>query len=637
MMRAAILTFCLFTVLSVGAQTFSENFNEGIPASFKVYDEDGFTLNQSMTGLGFKKGNSWISYTLKDDQGAFAASTSKYENPGTSDDWLVTPKIKITEGLWLEWKAISCSKTSKAGYKVLVSTSGSEVRDFKDLPVFEIEEEESSWTLQYVSLDSYKGKDIYIAFVNNSNDKYILGIDDIEVKKPAYISALSSTTPASIGEVPDFGISGKIRANYSQVINSFTASYTCGDLIETQEFSGLNIQPGEEYEFRFDKKLVSLVGDTAKYSISVNVEGEKYTTKGTTVCYAFTPKRSFVLEEATGTWCGWCTAGHVALDYMRETYPDDLITIAVHNDDPMTVKIYDSGIYSLGVDGYPIGFINRKYKSPPMGADLTPGKGGWETTYLNASEELAPAELDLSVEYTNSDRNEVNFHATAKFALNLPDAKYNIAYLVKECNVRGTTAKYIQNNSYSGSDKEIGGFEKLPVKVPASVMVYHDVARAIKPSFKGDIFVNKAVNEGDEVTADYTMLLPETILNKDNIGFVVLLLNSITGEIVNAKSFQFNSHEHEGLATNMDVLSVESIPEIAFCKTGDGLQVTVKLPNASDLSAGLFDLNGICLSEKEISAFEREHTFTLPVGTQNGVYMLKVVIDGKVFVRKIVF
>ena len=40
--------------------------------------------------------------------------------------------------------------------------------------------------------------------------------------------------------------------------------------------------------------------------------------------------RVTVVEEGTGTWCGWCVRGIVALEYMRENYPDKFIGIGVH-------------------------------------------------------------------------------------------------------------------------------------------------------------------------------------------------------------------------------------------------------------------------------------------------------------------
>ena len=56
--------------------------------------------------------------------------------------------------------------------------------------LFNIAAENSSWTERSVSLNSYRNKTFRIAFRNNSTDKFILVIDDVEV------SALNNTDAA---------------------------------------------------------------------------------------------------------------------------------------------------------------------------------------------------------------------------------------------------------------------------------------------------------------------------------------------------------------------------------------------------------------------------------------------------------
>ena len=50
-------------------------------------------------------------------------------------------------------------------------------------------------------------------------------------------------------------------------------------------------------------------------------------------------------EEATGTWCGWCPRGAVALNWMDHDYEGYWQGIAVHNGDPMSDADYDNGLY----------------------------------------------------------------------------------------------------------------------------------------------------------------------------------------------------------------------------------------------------------------------------------------------------
>ncbi len=56
------------------------------------------------------------------------------------------------------------------------------------------------------------------------------------------------------------------------------------------------------------------------------------------------PNKLVIGEEATGTWCGWCPRGAVALNWMDKDYEGFWQGIAVHNGDPMTDATYDNAI-----------------------------------------------------------------------------------------------------------------------------------------------------------------------------------------------------------------------------------------------------------------------------------------------------
>ena len=43
--------------------------------------------------------------------------------------------------------------------------------------------------------------------------------------------------------------------------------------------------------------------------------------------------RKVVMEEGTGTWCGYCPEGMATILRMKEKYPDNFIAVAIHDDD----------------------------------------------------------------------------------------------------------------------------------------------------------------------------------------------------------------------------------------------------------------------------------------------------------------
>lgn len=131
-----------------------------------------------------------------------AFSTSYYEPAGQADDWMWTPKITVPDtgaDVVLKWNAKAYDPAYADGYEVRIMldptepTGGPGVMGNQltsSVQLFNIAAENSSWTERSVSLNSYRNKTFRIAFRNNSTDKFILVIDDVEV------SALNNTDAA---------------------------------------------------------------------------------------------------------------------------------------------------------------------------------------------------------------------------------------------------------------------------------------------------------------------------------------------------------------------------------------------------------------------------------------------------------
>src|SRR4051812_35948630 len=79
--------------------------------------------------------------------------------------------------------------------------------------------------------------------------------------------------------------------------------------------------------------------------------------------------RHVLLEEFTGSWCGWCPRGIVAINQLEQTAPGKVIPVAIHissSPDPMENAQGDSlaaGIPTLSsqtaIPGFPGGWTSR--------------------------------------------------------------------------------------------------------------------------------------------------------------------------------------------------------------------------------------------------------------------------------------
>ncbi len=135
-----------------------------------------------------------------------AFSTSWYTPAGISNDWMWTPAItSLPANSELTWNAVTYDAAYPDGYEVRIMTAGPPTggagvignQITGSTVLFSVVAENTTWTSHSVSLSSYAGQTVYIGFRNNSNDKFILLIDDVKVE------ALTAFD-ASIASVPSF-------------------------------------------------------------------------------------------------------------------------------------------------------------------------------------------------------------------------------------------------------------------------------------------------------------------------------------------------------------------------------------------------------------------------------------------------
>ncbi len=175
---------------------FSEDF-DGIPGStaggpgtyafptgWVLTNVDGLTPDASVSYINA----AWIRREdfANNVADSAAFSTSWYSPAGQSDDWMISPPITIGANTVLTWNAIAYDPAYTDGYEVRISTTTQNVNGCLANPaLFSVPAENSSWTERSVNLSvaGYSNQTVYIAWRNNSNDKFLLLIDDIVVEE----------------------------------------------------------------------------------------------------------------------------------------------------------------------------------------------------------------------------------------------------------------------------------------------------------------------------------------------------------------------------------------------------------------------------------------------------------------------
>lgn len=534
------------------------DFTNGIPADFTLVDADGNTPSADIAPYGFSVGTPWVAYYLESEQNHVAASTSWYAQSGTSDDWMILPAVSVeTADAVVAWRARATDANFSDGYAVYISEGGDAIEDFdKAHPLFTTAAESAEWTYHSISLDGYVGKTVRIAFVNNSTDCSLLYIDDVFVGTPQPARVISGMRPI-VKPTDEIIVQGTVTTDMAEPVKGFTVGYEWDGKTGQVEFNDTELVPGESVPFSISTGSYIEEGGSATFTIWSEAGGRRSQTEATVTSRV----NKVVAEELTGSWCGWCVRGIVALEETKKAHPEQFIAIAVHGNDFLESPEYTDYIAGLiGSSGYPNSVVNRD-RNTAGDPEYIPVRFEQKTS--------APIEGYVTLETGGEDG---LYEATAKVALNSNglDGRYRMAYAIVENDVyEEGNSNYVQHNSYAGgANGEMGGYEDLPEYVPD--FHFQDVARGTigDPSgIEGSLPLR--MDAGREYVTTESFTLPETVLNVDNVYIVAMLIDTRSSGIVNADMAKLTADDPAGIAGP----GVNTEPERVEIYTLDGRRV----------------------------------------------------------------
>jgi thiol-disulfide isomerase/thioredoxin len=155
--------------------------------------------------------------------------------------------------------------------------------------------------------------------------------------------------------------------------------------------------------------------------------------------------KKVVLEDFTGTWCGWCPEGTVVLEQLKATHGDNFFPVASHNGDALEVPDGAAIDAGLNVTGYPNGAVDRvKFAA---NAKIPMSRGGWSNYTNQRLGEQALASVSLGNTYkvgADSFYADINVQFTTAPAAGVP-LKVNVYVLEDSIAAIGT----LQQDNYS--------------------------------------------------------------------------------------------------------------------------------------------------------------------------------------------
>jgi hypothetical protein len=345
----------------------------------------------------------------------------------------------------------------------------------------------------------------------------------LSVVAPSSYNNLSSASTVTVSLI-NYGTDPETNIPVSYTINGGTA---------VNEVIPGPIAPQQVTKYSFTQKAnLSVVG---AYSIvtSVKVTGDATTSndQATKTVNNLAFLKKVVIEEGTGTGCGWCPRGMVFMDSLRLQYPDNFIGIAVHttlinSNEPISMDTYAKT--NLGFTGIPNGKVDR---SSSIGI-VDPV--AFKSNLIKRMTSVCPVIVDIqNINYNSSTRLlSYTLVASCVTALN---GTFNFSSVLTEDSVHGTTTAYNQTNYYANNAQGLmGGWESKPSPIPAAQMYYPHVARALVDGFNGTTGSIPSSNPwGSVITKSYTITL-DPAWNPAHINIVGMVINQTTKEIVNA-------------------------------------------------------------------------------------------------------
>ncbi len=528
--------------------------------NFLLYDGDQQVPTSEMQSFGFTSGNTPWNFTIHDD-GAYnycAASHSLYMPSGSSDDWMVVPQQYIAnEYYYLTFKSQSYRTGCTDRLKIYVwehdeylsslsSSIADAIRKEGKLIYNEVEQPGKSeedlagdWTTHSISLAEFEGKHVYVAFVNENEAQSMVFVDDIGIMYKGNILATNRTAEIAVAQ-EDMEISGNVKITSDKAFEKITVSYlshdkTAGDTLDID----VDLSVSNSYDFTFSKRLPLSIGRQTGYDIVVTADNEVQTITSYVKNVAFIPKKRIVIEEGTGSWCGNCPLGTLAIEYLEKMFPEEVIPVCIHNGDVYAFDDYNS---FLGFSAYPTGKVNRLdgYLSPMESDDngkfafmSETGDQTFADIFVKELEILTEAEINAGQPEYNDMTGQVSIPVTTRFAIDIDNAAYNILTVILEDSLYGVQSNYFSNLSDPNLGEWRAGGEYGSSYVRYA---YKDVARACAGlSFYGQSgFIPNEIKSNTDIKNTIVFSLPSSVNNRKNVKFVCMLIESATGKVINA-------------------------------------------------------------------------------------------------------
>lgn len=396
----------------------------------------------------------WATVYNPIENDTFLVSTSWLDTIATVDRWIITPPISnIAANTVITWLAKSPDANFPESYAVYgTNLSGTLTPQNFTIgdQLFSSAAENATWTRRSVNIGSFAGQTLRFAFRNNSNNKYQIWIDDIEVLNlPTSIDAAVSSieTQKYVLTNSSQTISTTITNLAASNINAVSLNYQIGNSTPQNETINFSTPLSYKQSAVAAFALPYSISTAGNYKLktwlsSVNASADQNHLNDTSITYitvqASSPKKSVLVEQFVSAYDGECTdAQQKTLDLQN----DSVIVVNVHSLDSLE-DLNCSGIISAYKKNTATAMIDRNYVT--VAGSVAVPRPYYSNLIAQRLLSLTPASVSIINKTYNSITKQLSFTVKADFIGDVRgDLRLN-AYLV-ENNVHGVSSDYSVN------------------------------------------------------------------------------------------------------------------------------------------------------------------------------------------------
>ncbi len=299
------LSFCILTI-SLNAQYFSENFNNGTLGQFTSVDNDGDgnEWNPADAGVddsGAAISNSWLGGTILTPDNLLTSSAIDLTNAGSvlSLEFVVA-NVETTNNWWEEYYDVIITSTDDVA--TIVSTT----------PEFgEALPEGGVFLSRSVDVSAYAGSTIYVTFRHhNCTDENFLILDNVVLREVLSDDlALSSVDIDPIVLAGSVTVSGTVTNEGYNEVTSFDVNWNDGNGDNTETFN-MTVAPGQTMNFSHATTLTTVAGTDYNIDVCVSAAGDLNSANNCTTrlasCASQEGTRLPLMEVFTSSTCPPC-------------------------------------------------------------------------------------------------------------------------------------------------------------------------------------------------------------------------------------------------------------------------------------------------------------------------------------------